>query len=184
MDGYSYPEEQRDDPGAWWKMLAAAMVIVVGLAAIVATSDLAGVMRGGYSLATDGQFAVQTEQGDTFDIGDQRGKVVVVCFMASWCGPCRQQAPTLQSLYQRQMDNDQFAMLAVFVNDSGEDVRRLLIGEGLQFPHALDPQGQIAGPMGVQGIPTVVVYDRDGAVALVTHSASKAADTAESLLGG
>ena len=102
-------------------------------------------------LDRDGQLAV----------GDLKGKAVVVNFWASWCVPCRDEAPVLQKTYERYRDQG-LVVLGVDVNDFRQDARRFMKRYGLTYPVVYDGKGSTVGKWGVRGFPETFFVDRTG----------------------
>ncbi|HEX5028340.1 MAG TPA: TlpA disulfide reductase family protein [Gaiellaceae bacterium] len=102
-------------------------------------------------LDRDGQLAV----------ADLKGKAVVVNFWASWCIPCRDEAPVLQKTYERYRDQG-LVVLGVDVNDFRQDARRFMKRYGLSYPVVYDGKGSTVGKWGVRGFPETFFVDRTG----------------------
>ncbi len=94
-------------------------------------------------------------------IADLRGKPVVVNFWASWCVPCRDEAPVLQKTYERYRDRG-LVVLGVDVNDFRQDARRFMRRYGLTYPVVYDGKGSTVGKWGVRGFPETFFVDRTG----------------------
>jgi cytochrome c biogenesis protein CcmG/thiol:disulfide interchange protein DsbE len=97
-------------------------------------------------------FSLALFDGGRFSLGDQRGKVVIVDFWASWCFPCREEAPLLESTWRAYRDR---GVVLVGVNfQDEEDAARAFIREfDLTFPNGRDVGSRIAIDYGVYGIP-------------------------------
>jgi cytochrome c biogenesis protein CcmG, thiol:disulfide interchange protein DsbE len=102
-------------------------------------------------LDTDGQLGID----------HLKGKAVVVNFWASWCVPCRDEAPVLQQTYERYRDKG-LVVLGVDVNDFREDARRFMKKHGLTYPVVYDGRGSTVGKWGVTGFPETFFVDRTG----------------------
>ena len=94
-------------------------------------------------------------------LADLKGKAVVVNFWASWCIPCRDEAPVLQKTYERYRDQG-LVVLGVDVNDFRADARRFMKRYGLTYPVAYDGKGSTVGKWGVRGFPETFFVDRSG----------------------
>lgn len=97
----------------------------------------------------------------TLGVADLRGKAVVVNFWASWCVPCRDEAPVLQKTYERYRDQG-LVVLGVDVNDFRQDARRFMKRYGLSYPVVYDGKGSTVGKWGVRGFPETFFVDRTG----------------------
>jgi cytochrome c biogenesis protein CcmG/thiol:disulfide interchange protein DsbE len=90
-----------------------------------------------------------------------RGQVVMVDFWASWCPPCRAEAPTLARVYREYQDKGvEFVGVAIW--DTAEDAQAYLQQFGVTYPSGLDPKGRMAMDYGVTGIPEKYFISRDG----------------------
>lgn len=106
-------------------------------------------------------FKLPLFDGRTFQLADHRGQVVVVNFWASWCPPCRAEAPRLQAAYQAYRDRG-VVFVGVDIQDT-EDAARAFIDEfGLTYPNGPDHDLSITEAYGVTGIPTTFIIDREG----------------------
>jgi cytochrome c biogenesis protein CcmG, thiol:disulfide interchange protein DsbE len=90
-----------------------------------------------------------------------KGKAVVVNFWASWCIPCRDEAPVLQQTYERYRDRG-LVVLGVDVNDFRQDARRFMERYGVTYPVVYDGKGSTVGKWGVTGFPETFFVDRSG----------------------
>ena len=87
-------------------------------------------------------FALPTLDGGTVRLSDLRGKIVFVNFWATWCAPCKDEMPSMEKLYRR-FQGREFAMLAVSIDEGGEDRVRQFVAEiPHTYPVLLDVTGQ------------------------------------------
>ena len=103
--------------------------------------------------------------GDAVDLGQLRGKVVVVTFWASWCGYCRKELPALNDM-QTRAGPEYFRIVAVNVQDGNNEYRamtRQMRDYTLTF--ARDRSGRIAESYGVKSYPNLWIIDPEGGVA-------------------
>ncbi len=101
------------------------------------------------------------DRGGQLALDDLKGKAVVVNFWASWCIPCRDEAPVLQKTYERYRDRG-LVVLGVDVNDFKADARRFMKRYGITYPVAYDGKGSTVGQWGVRGFPETFFVDRTG----------------------
>ncbi len=105
-------------------------------------------------------------RGVSRSLTDYRGRVVLVNLWATWCPPCKQEMPTLQSFYDKYKD-DGFMILAIDDGDPTKDVLQFVKDYALTFPVLLDPT-HIATDraFNAPNLPTSFVIDRNGTIQL------------------
>jgi thiol-disulfide isomerase/thioredoxin len=116
------------------------------------------------ALAPD--FTLKDLNGNTVSLADLRGKVVILDFWATWCGPCRKTMPLLDKFYT-EMKPENVVVYGVNVWERGgktDKVKPFIAERGFHFP-VLYGTGDLADAYGVQGIPTLVMIDPQGKVA-------------------
>jgi cytochrome c biogenesis protein CcmG/thiol:disulfide interchange protein DsbE len=93
-----------------------------------------------------------------------RGKTVVLNFFASWCAPCKREAPDLESFWKRYR-SDGLVVLGVDSGDTKSDARRFLSAHGVTYPIVFDPGQTLAfGSYALPGFPVTYVVNRQGKV--------------------
>ncbi len=100
--------------------------------------------------------------GKEVSLSDHRGKVVLVNVWATWCPPCRQEMPSMQSLYEK-FKGENFEILAVSIDSEGrEAVAPFMRKMNLTFPALLDPGETIRSLYGITGVPESFIIDKQG----------------------
>jgi len=90
-----------------------------------------------------------------------KGNVVLLNFWATWCPPCKEEMPSIESLCAR-MKGKKFEIMAVNLGDSVADVKAFIKEHGYTFPVYLDPQNKLSSGYAGQGIPTTYILDKQG----------------------
>ena len=108
-------------------------------------------------------FVLQTFQGDTISLADLRGRPMVINFWASWCPPCRDEAPLLERTWRAYKNRD-LIFLGVNIQDRKEDAVNYMREFDITFPNGPDPTGEITINYGVSGLPVTFFVSRDGKV--------------------
>jgi thiol-disulfide isomerase/thioredoxin len=92
-----------------------------------------------------------------------RGKPAVVNFWASWCEPCRKEAPLLQRFYER--NRGRIGVVGVSYTDNAPGARKFIRRYGWTFPNLSDPDGLAGSEYRLLGLPVTVILDSDGRIA-------------------
>lgn len=109
-------------------------------------------------------FLLPDMHGQAVRLSQLRGNVVFLNVWATWCGPCRQEMPTMQTLADRLRGED-FVLLAASQDvDGATTVRPYLEEGGYDFPVLLDVRGEVGKQYGVTGYPETFIIDRQGRV--------------------
>lgn len=111
-------------------------------------------------------FKLATLEGATFDLAEHKGKVVVLDFWASWCGPCTRALPILNEVTGNFKDKG-VVFVAVNVRESPEQIQSFLKSKNLNVNVALDQDGKVGELYQVRGIPQTVVVGKDGTISQI-----------------
>lgn len=110
------------------------------------------------------EFSVTDADGNTLSTSDWKGKVVLVNFFATWCGPCKTELPHLESIWQAHRGNKGFQLLVIGREESMESVTAFRAENGFSFPIAPDAQRDVYGRFATQGIPRTLLVSPDGTI--------------------
>ena len=108
-------------------------------------------------------FTLRTMDGQNLRLQEQRGRVVLVNFWATWCGPCRQEMPHLNKLYDKYRASG-FVLLGVNVDEDSKAAAGVASKLGVKFPVLYDPNKAVGKLYGLDKMPSTVLIDRDGKV--------------------
>ena len=110
-------------------------------------------------------FTLEDMDGKRHTLSALRGKVVMLNFWATWCGPCREELPSLEALYQALKDEG-FVVLAVNQWETPDQVFAYMgqIAVFPTFPILFDRDSRVSERYGVKGLPTTVLIDKRGRV--------------------
>ncbi len=138
------------------RLLAVAALTVVGSGAGAAVTPSAG--------APD--FTLPSLDGPNLRLQEQRGRVVMINFWATWCGPCRVEMPHLSKLYEKYRGSG-FTVLAVNIDEDPHKAASLAKQLGMRFPVLLDTKKKVSRLYDLSTMPSTVLVDRDGRVRYV-----------------
>jgi cytochrome c biogenesis protein CcmG/thiol:disulfide interchange protein DsbE len=140
---------------------------VLGVLALVGLLVFGLVSKGGSRVAV-GDPAPKTslpqlEGGGDGSLAQYKGRWVLVNFWASWCEPCKEEAPALEE-FQRQHGGPQFTVLGIDTRDLTDDGREFVREYGLSYPQLRDGDGGAAHDYGTTGVPENFLVDPQGKV--------------------
>ncbi len=122
-------------------------------------------------------FTLKSNKGKNVRLSDLRGQVVMLNFWASWCGPCRQEMPLLDQLYQRYQPAG-FTLLGVNVEADPKEADTLLKEIPVTFPVLYDTTSKVSEAYKVDAMPSSVLIDCDGNMSYL-HRGYKPGDEKE-----
>ncbi len=157
-----------------WILVTAGIPLLAFLGILVWASLQTGGQPGGMGINTQfgvidvdreeaREFTLTLQGGSSLQLSNLRGRVVMVDFWASWCGPCRQEAATLEQIYQDYGGTD-VEFVGVNIWDLPDNVAQYLEEFGVTYPNGVDADGAIAIDYGVKGIPEKFFIDRKGEI--------------------
>ena len=152
-------------------MGAKQFIVVIAVLAVVGLLGYGLVSKGEASLsagdtAPDKELSTLEGTG-TGRIEDHRGQWVLVNFWASWCGPCKTEAPALEA-FQREHGGVDFTVLGINLDDATDDARAFVARYGLTYPQLRDGDGrERRDAYGMTGFPESFLIDPKGKVALI-----------------
>jgi peroxiredoxin len=154
----------------------AAFVVLVGSVLVLMTQHHAGrtgslsseQSRSEETVAAGSQaanFKLEALDGHTVSLDQLRGKVIFLNVWATWCGPCREEMPSMQTLYDDFKNNKDFVMLAVSQDTKGRSVVAPYVEKnGFHFTILLDPENKVSETYDMSGVPETFIIDRKGQI--------------------
>ncbi|HMD50645.1 MAG TPA: redoxin domain-containing protein [Bryobacteraceae bacterium] len=125
-------------------------------------------------------FKLSSLEGKEFSLQALRGKVVLLDFWATWCGPCRKDMPALEKLYGEFRDRG-LVMFGINVGEEKATVTKFLEANKLTYPILLAGQAEMLQSYSVTAFPTLVLVDREGIIFLYHVGSGSEAELRDAL---
>lgn len=147
------------------RRLLVFLVVVIVLAAVIYAAS----RQGGSDKVEIGSqapdFTLTDVAGNVVKLSDFRGKPVFLNFWTSWCGPCRQELPAIQQLYE----DKQGSVVVITVNltyteESADKIKKFVTDSGFTMPVLLDLDGEVGNMYQIGSIPLSLYLDDQGVV--------------------
>lgn len=106
-------------------------------------------------------FTLKSLSGENLKLSEMRGEVIMINFWASWCGPCRQEMPILEKIYQKYQPLG-FTLLGVNVEEDINDAKNYLKDVQVSFPILFDNTNKVSQLYEIIAMPSTILIDRDG----------------------
>jgi peroxiredoxin len=107
-------------------------------------------------------FTLENVHGESISLRDLEGKIVMLNFWATWCGPCLIEIPHLQAVYDSRSGED-LVLLAIDIGESASTVKKFIDDRGITFPILLDTQAKVANKYCLsQVVPQTLFIDDEG----------------------
>lgn len=116
-------------------------------------------------------FSVKLTNGQTFKLSDNKNKVVMLQFTASWCGVCRKEMPFIEKEIYQELKGKDFVLVGIDKDEPLDKVKEFAAQTKITYPLALDDEGEVflkyAHPKA--GITRNVIIDKDGKIVYLTR---------------
>jgi len=109
-------------------------------------------------------FSLKTLDGQEITLSELKGKVILLDFWATWCGPCRESIPHLVQIYKSNQEKG-FELIGMNLDKKGEVdmVRHFVRSMDIPYPITMTPE-DVARNYGVSGLPTTILIDKEGKI--------------------
>jgi peroxiredoxin len=144
------------------KLLLSLFVVTLAIAMATAQDDTTTLTRIGDKAPS---FSCTTIDGKTFDLTKLNGKIVMINFFATWCGPCLSELPVLQkNIWDKYKNNPAFQLIILGREHSEKEVSDFVKKKSFTMPFAPDPTREIYKLYATQFIPRNVIIGKDGRI--------------------
>ncbi len=107
------------------------------------------------------EFALTTFRGEILKLSELRGRPIVLNFWASWCSPCREEAPILEAVW-RQYKDQGLLVIGVDYVDTESEAQKYIAEFGITYPNGPDVQTRISQTYRITGVPETYFITREG----------------------
>lgn len=107
-------------------------------------------------------FELKDVSGNTWNLSDMRGSVVLINFWASWCKSCKEEMPSLQRLYEKTKNDPGFHLVTILYKDDPMKAYAYMVKNNYGFPLLVDPAGSASVAYGLTGVPETFLVGKKG----------------------
>jgi thiol-disulfide isomerase/thioredoxin len=111
-------------------------------------------------------FSIRTMQGETLSKRNLSGKVVLLDFWATWCGPCRASLPQLREIHRRYARDARFVLLSISHDRDERTWSQFVEQSGMDWPQYFDRHAQLGRLFNITGLPTYLLVDQNGSIVM------------------
>ena len=111
-------------------------------------------------------FTIALYSGGTFSLKENLGHPIVINFWASWCGPCKLEAPGFEAAYKK-YSKEGVRFIGIDVQDSPAKGAEFIKSFGITYPNGFDPRNELMDYYNVYGIPKTFILDKTGEVVFI-----------------
>ncbi len=152
------------------KLLSAGILFLL----LLSCSRKGKVYEHGYIVKTGDiapDFVIQEAGGDTYNLSDLRGRVVMLQFTASWCSVCREEMPFIETEIWQEWKDQGLSVIGIDRDEPADKVLDFKKNMGVTYPLALDPGAEIFGLYALKeaGVTRNVIIDRSGKIIFLTR---------------
>jgi thiol-disulfide isomerase/thioredoxin len=151
-----------DDAGVPFKRVAVTWLAATIVILVVSIRIFGHDGKRAYLSPPAPNFALQTLDGESYSLQNLHGKVALIEFWASWCGPCRESLPEMVRLYKEFGSRKRFVMIGVSEDEDQTKFEDFIAQNGIRWHQHWDPQGTLADRFGTNAVPSYAVIDGDG----------------------
>lgn len=124
---------------------------------------------------------INTQDGKPITLADCKGKLVLIDFWGTWCGPCRKAIPHLKELYEKHKDNG-LVVIGIHTTNAGEKMAEYVKNEAISYPVAVDVDRKTTTAFHVDSYPDYYLIDRSGNLRIADLKNSEVDRAIEALL--
>lgn len=158
------PEATTKRSPIWMFLIWGFVIALLGIVAIQLMKSQQGSIQIGEQ-APD--FVLTTFEGEQISSADLKGQVIVVNFWASWCNPCEDEAPDLQTAWEMYAPSGDVIFLGVDWTDTDTEAREYLERFGITYPNGPDYGTRISQDYRTTGVPETYIIDQNGMLVFV-----------------
>lgn len=135
-------------------------LLLITISVTVAQTDETTLIKVGSKAPS---FTCKTIDGKTVDISKSQGKIIMINFFATWCGPCNTELPILQkNIWEKYKDRSDFILIILGREHSEEEVKAFVERKKFTMPFAPDPDRRIFNLYATQNIPRNIIIGKNG----------------------
>ena len=145
-----------------WALILLLVLCVLPMSATAGPFEQLGVSRPRTSKPAP-DFVLKDIHGQSINLSQFKGKPVLLNFWATWCGPCREELPSMQRMHEASKENGGFHIVAISIDRFNmKKVNKYAEDLNLTFPILVDPDRETRNAYFIRGLPTSYLIDAEG----------------------
>ena len=143
------------------KNIILTLLVIVGATTLFAQNHQGSLVKTGEQSPN---FSITSLDGKEISLSDLKGKVVLINFFATWCGPCMKELPQVEAKLWPKFKDQNFAMISIGREHTKEQLQTWNEKKGFTFPIAPDPKREVYSKFANQYIPRNFILDKTGKI--------------------
>ncbi len=145
---------------------------IIGVVTLLLICALGAVSLAKIKAVTAPDFVLSSASGKNIRLSELKGRVVMLNFWATWCGPCAEEIPALNELHES-IDSDDFELLGINLDEDESKAIHLANKLDVNFPVLFDRDKDVSRNFDIKAMPTTIVIDRAGKIRHVNRGYKK-----------
>ncbi len=147
-------------------------ILIIVITALLVTSFISAVGFAKIKADSAPDFVLKSDSGKNVRLSELKGRVVMLNFWATWCGPCTEEIPYLNELHES-LDPYDFELLGINLDEDQSKAMFLAKKLDVNFPVLFDTEKEVSRSFDIKAMPTTIIIDRSGKVRHVNHGFKK-----------
>ncbi len=147
-------------------------LLIIAITVLLTTSFIGAVGFAKIKADNAPDFVLKSASGNNVRLSELKGRIVLLNFWATWCGPCTEEIPHLNDLHAA-LDPYDFELLGINLDEDQSKAMHLAKNLDVNFPVLFDTEKNVSRSFDIKAMPTTIIIDRAGKIRHVNHGFKK-----------